>query len=55
MEHIEYTPREIAQQKKWWAIGNNILEKMRKANEWQWSVKRKPKPIISNPNQSSMF
>jgi hypothetical protein len=39
----EPTPEEAAHRKKWWSIGNNILEKMRKENEWKWKVKRKPK------------
>jgi hypothetical protein len=39
----ELSSEEIARRSKYWAIGNNILEKMRKENEWKWKVKRKPK------------
>jgi len=42
-QHNEPTQEELNHRAKYWAIGNNILEKMRKENHYKWDVKRKPK------------
>jgi len=42
-QHNELTQEELNHRAKWWSIGYNILEKMRKENEPLWKIKRKPK------------
>jgi len=36
----DLTPEEVAHQKKWWAIGNNIIKQMQKNNKHLWEVKK---------------
>ena len=53
--NIDITPQEHSHRKKWWAIGNNMLEAMRKKNEWQWAVPRMKKIIkVVNKNQTTL-
>ena len=38
--HGELSHEEVARRAKGWAIGNNILEQMRKQQEPEWEIKR---------------